>query len=90
MFARLKRVPAHLRANAVMDDSGQIILDLEEECRAARAALGLPALGPPLSLPPPVPVDWESWRDIFSSTVREGAPPGSVLIHDTAEEPATP
>ena len=91
MFAGLKRVPAHLRANAVMDDSGQIILDLEEECRAARAALGLPALGPPLSLPPPgsVPVDWESWRDIFSSTVREGAPPGSVIIH-VAEEPPTP
>ena len=92
MFAGLKRVPAHLHANAVMDDSGQITIDLKEECRAARAALGRPALAPRAASPPrrTTPLDTELWRDIFSSTVREGAPPGSVLIHDTAEEPATP
>jgi hypothetical protein len=90
MFAGLKRVPLLWHANAVMDDSGQIIIDLKEECRARRAALGRPALGPPASPPRrTTPLDTESWRDIYSSTVREGAPPGSVIIH-VAEEPATP
>ena len=94
MFACLKRVPAHLHANAVMDDSGKIIIDVREDSRfsAARAALGLPALALRVASPPrrTTPLDTESWRDIFGGTVREGAPPGSVLIHDTAEEPATP
>ena len=69
MFARLKRVPAHLRARAVMDDSGMIDVSWSrQECAEVWAAVGAPTSSGPEWAPGQC-LDRELWRDIFSSTV---------------------
>ena len=93
---------AHLRDAArkvpgTWDRRPRVSIDADHGDRATalRAALGLPAVGPPLA--PPAPraagsLDMESWKDLFSATARDhavvplvaDAPPARLVPEEAA------